>query len=209
MWQLCRTVPGTLLQTLAFWYGHDRHESQHSNIWFLVFSSSWILDIMETFFRAPHWNLSISSSGSLLLVVWPFKVTRIGRRRSLVWIMPHMWIVSKYGEIGATTKHFEVVTVQPCQLWPSFLSIFSADDKEDDRHGYDNSVLIAWALREIHLILVYLICWPRIHSYNCVNNLHDSENLFLLKTTYLMSGNLMAWYVAIHSSCYNKKSFLL
>ena len=41
---------------------------------FLVFSCSWILEIMETFFKAPH------------SVVWPFKVTRSGRWRSLVLI---------------------------------------------------------------------------------------------------------------------------
>jgi beta-glucosidase len=57
------------------------------------------------------------------------------------------------GGIGTTIKHFVcVITTHACH--PSFDLLFfrfSANDKEDDRFGYD-SVVSARALREIYLM---------------------------------------------------------
>ena len=57
------------------------------------------------------------------------------------------------GGIGTTIKHFVcAITAHACHPNSDCLSFnFSANDKEDDRHGYD-SVVSARALREIYLM---------------------------------------------------------
>ncbi|TFK20101.1 glycoside hydrolase family 3 protein [Coprinopsis marcescibilis] len=77
------------------------------------------------------------------------------------------------GGIGTTIKHFVQVLFQ------------SANDKENDRFGYD-SIVSPRALREIYLMPFMLAQklaqpWAYMTSYNRVNGLHCSENEFLLK----------------------------
>jgi beta-glucosidase len=56
------------------------------------------------------------------------------------------------GGIGTTIKHFVcAATPQACRPNFDLLSYFRANDKEEDRHGYDR-ILSARALREIYLM---------------------------------------------------------
>ena len=59
------------------------------------------------------------------------------------------------GGIGSTIKHFVYAIEQPKKLAIPNLTFFSfsfsANDKEDDRNGY-NSVMSARALREVYLM---------------------------------------------------------